>query len=361
MPVPTDRPRLPAGSRPPATVGEAGEREMLHRFTEIAAAAAGPGRDPAVLVDSGDDAAVITAGAPVVVTTDTLVEGRHFRLGWSTPEQVGRRAVIQAAADVAAMGGRATGVIVSIGAPGGTPVGVAEDINRGIAAAAADLSARLLGGDLVATTEIVLTVTVFGELAGTPPIRLDTAAPGDVLALSGPVGDAAAGLAVLTAVAELPADAPAAQALRKAGAAAAAAFAVPVTDLKQGVIAAAAGASAMTDVSDGLVEELITLSVRSGVALDVSVDRLPRSRALIDAATALDVDPRDWLIAGGEDHQLLACFPETGQVPAGWTIIGSVAEAAARPTLARPAVSIDGRPAGALRGWQSFDPVWGDA
>ena len=84
------------------------------------------------------------------------------------------------------------------------------------------------------------------------------------------------------------------------------AFRVPHPDLAQGVVAARAGARAMTDISDGLIEELITVADRSGVQVAVDTSAVPRPAALAVAAAELGLDETDWVLTGGEDHQLLA-------------------------------------------------------
>lgn len=331
----------PGGIDRCAPVGRIGERAVISALT-AAATAAGPPDD--IVIGSGDDAAVLDIGGSAVISTDTVVEGRHFRFDWSTPRQVGARAVIQSAADVAAMGGRTTGLVISIACPPETPVGVVLDLNDGVVDAAHGLGARVLGGDLVAAAEVVVSVTAVGALEGRRPVSLGGARSGDVLAVSGPLGASAAGLAVLSDAESGPESWPDVVALHR----------VPSPDLTQGPIAAAAGAHAMTDISDGLVEELITMSRAAGLAMEVRVDAIPRRGDLDAVADELGADVGEWVLTGGEDHHLLAAF-EPASVPAGWTVIGSVREAGG-PV---PEVWVDGRRVGGpdgpdLHGWQSF-------
>ncbi|MBE7161021.1 MAG: thiamine-phosphate kinase [Williamsia herbipolensis] len=317
-----------------STVAEVGERDILARLRAVAQhrRPQAPAADP-VVVGPGDDAATLTVRPDLVVSTDTVVQDRHFRLEWSSPYDVGRRATVQAAADVAAMGAAGVGVVVSLGCPSTTPVGVLLDIDDGITTAAADWGVPVVGGDLVATAEIVVTVTVLGTTAGRPATRLDGAAIGDRLALSGPVGSSAAGLALLVAGVE---DHPDLVAVHR----------VPDVDLAQGVVAAAHGATSMTDVSDGLVEELLTMTAAAGVAMDVDSSRIPRDPDLARAAEVIGVDPLEWVLGGGEDHQLLATFG--GPVPDGWSEIGVVV-----PARDDDPVRIDGR-GPQVHGWSSF-------
>lgn len=326
------------------TVGEVGERRLIAELTRAAvtgdvSAPSGSGRD--IVIGSGDDAAVIDTAGPAVISTDTAVQGRHFRFDWSDATSIGARAVIQAAADIAAMGGRTTGVVVSIACPSTTAVGTVLDLNAGIVDAAHGLGARVLGGDLVAADQVVVTVTVVGALDGLAPVVVGGARAGDVLAVTGAaLGASAAGLALL-----VDAESRGTDDLSARFSGLVTAYRLPAPDLRLGPAAARAGAHAMTDISDGLVEELITMSAASGVRLEVDSAAIPTADDLIAAADALGVDPRDWAVAGGEDHELLAAFG-AGDPPPGWTVIGRVSPGAG--------VVVDGHPVADLRGWQSF-------
>ena len=343
-----------AGADDGETVGAAGERAVLAALTGLARERARRGGNSAgSLIATGDDAAVVSVTSPLVVSVDTAVEGRHFRFDWSTPEQIGARAVVAAVSDITAMGARPTGVLVSLGCPAATPVARIAGIQRGIVGQADRWGARVLGGDLVATAEVVVSVTALGAVdagivdagagdtgvVGAGVVPLSGARAGDVLAVSGPLGAAAGGLAVL-----LTGD----DALARRYDDLVGRFRLPQPDPAQGPAAARAGAHALTDISDGLVEELRTVAAASGAGLHVDSRRVPRAPALDDLAAELAVDPRDWALAGGEDHELLGAFAP-GDVPPGWTVIGHV-------TAADPgAALVDGTAVGALRGWQSFD------
>ncbi|GED98414.1 thiamine-phosphate kinase [Gordonia crocea] len=313
------------------TIGEVGERALLAEFATSAAST------PDVVVGPGDDAAVIEPGARVL-SVDTAVADRHFRLDWSSPEQIGARAVVAAVADIAAMGGRPTGVLIALAAPTTASADLVVGINRGAAGRAADLGAAVLGGDLVAASEVSVSITAVGVLDGVAPVRLGGARVGDVLAVSGPLGASAAGYAVLASGDRALLDDPALRAAVDA-------FRCPAPDPAQGPVAARAGAHALTDVSDGLVEELGLLCAASGVGVDVEAGAIPITAAAAAAADRLGDDPQRWALAGGEDHELLGAFA-AGDVPPGWMVIGAVV--AARPDPVR----IDGSPP-RVRGWRS--------
>ncbi|GAB2645950.1 thiamine-phosphate kinase [Gordonia jinhuaensis] len=320
-----------------ASVAQVGEAALL----SVLAAQARARDDERVVIGSGDDAAVLDIPSATVVSTDSAVEDRHFRWEWTTPAAVGERAVIAAAADIAAMGAVIVGAVVSIGCPPSTSASVVAEISRGVGVGLRGLQASLLGGDLVATRQTVVTVTVLGTTAGRRAVRLDGARAGDVIAVSGPLGASAAGLALLAAGVERFPEL-------------IAAHRVPRPDLSQGPIAERCGAHALTDVSDGLVAELATMSQAAGLVFEVDSTSIPRPRELADAAVLLGADADDWVLTGGEDHQLLATFPP-GTVPSGWTVIGRVADASGGDeSVDRATVLIDGIPTG-RRGWQSFD------
>lgn len=285
----------------------------------------------------GDDAAVVRcADGRTVVSTDMLVEGRHFRLDWSTPQQVGRKAIAQNAADIEAMGARPTAFVVGFGAPAHTPAADATALADGMWAESGRLGAGVVGGDLVAADCWVVSVTALGDLAGRTPVLRSGARPGATLAVAGELGRSAAGFRLCSAGVGGTGDF---DELRRR-------HLVPEPPYGQGAVAADAGAQAMTDVSDGLIADLGHLATASQVTIDVSTAALAADhQALVPAGAAVDADPWTWVLGGGEDHALVAAFP--GGPPAGWRAIGRVLDGPAR-------VLVDGAVWGGDAGWQSF-------
>ena len=144
---------------------DAGEFGVIGAITE------GREQPPGVTLGPGDDAAVITApDGRVAVSTDMLIEGRHFRLDWSRPEEIGRKAIAQNAADIEAMGARVTAFVVGFGAPPSTAVSAITELSDGMWQEAAALGAGIAGGDMVASPQWVISVTVLGDLGGRPPV-----------------------------------------------------------------------------------------------------------------------------------------------------------------------------------------------
>ncbi|MCW2815762.1 MAG: thiamine-phosphate kinase, partial [Nocardioides sp.] len=283
-----------------------------------------------VLVGPGDDAAVLRVkSGHVVVSTDLVVEGRHFRRDWASAEDVGHRAAAQNLSDINAMGGRAHSLTVGLAAPGDLPAAWALDFARGFAAECALVGASVVGGDLTRASEVVVAVTVIGACTQAPVLR-SGAAPGDVLALCGRQGWAAGGLAVLGRGFRSP------RALVDA-------YRRPAPPYDAGRAAAEAGATSMIDVSDGLLADAGHLAADSGVVLDVRTSAFDLPEPLQAVGAALGTDPLALVLGGGDDHPLLATFPDLAAVPQGWLVVGEVRAAGADGAGAEPGtVTVDG-------------------
>jgi thiamine-monophosphate kinase len=260
---------------------------------------------PGVAVGNGDDAAVLTCpDGRVVATTDVLLEGSHFRLDWSSPYEIGRRAAAANLADVAAMGARGAALLIGLVAPPELAVADAEALADGLRDEAARVGAAVIGGDSVAGERLTLAVTALGDLAGRRPVLRAGARVGDVVVLAGRLGWSAAGLALLQAgVREGPL---------------VAAHRVPQPPYEMGPALADAGATAMCDVSDGLVADLGHIAAASGKRIGIRPSEL--SGEVVDgrALTAQEV------LGGGEDHALVATLPPGATLPAGCRVIGEV-------------------------------------
>jgi thiamine-monophosphate kinase len=311
------------------TLGRLGEFALIDRLV------AGRRQPPTTALGPGDDAAVVVADdGRVLISTDMLVQDRHFRLEWSTPQQIGRKAIAQNAADVEAMGGRATAFVVAFGAPADTPADQVRALADGMWEEAGRIGAGIVGGDLVGCPQWVVSVTVLGDLAGRAAVLRTGAQPGAVIAATGELGHSAAGYALCRRAIDGFDD------LRLR-------HLVPQPPYGQGRAAAEAGALAMIDVSDGLIADLRHVAEASAVTLDLCTDALSADLPpLAAAAEAVGVDPWPWVLGGGEDHALVAVF--AGSVPPGWRTIGRVLAGSAR-------VLVDGDEWRGYAGWQSFE------
>ncbi len=319
MPVPSPFP-------PDATVADVGEFALIEAFTPLFE------QGEHVLVGPGDDAAVLRVrSGHVVVSTDLMVEGRHFRRDWADAVDVGHRAAAQNLSDINAMGGRATSLTIGLAAPADLPAQWALDFARGFAEECSLVGASVVGGDLTRSDQVMIAVTVVGGCTVSPVLRSGAQA-GDVLALTGRQGWAAGGLAVLGRGFRSP------RVLVEA-------YRRPEPPYEAGPVAAEAGATSMIDISDGLLAEAGHLADASGVAIDVRRDAFDVAEPLVAVGSALGADPLGFILGGGDDHALLATFPE-GSVPPGWLVVGTVAEGVG--------VTVDGGEYDGPTGWTHF-------
>jgi len=298
------------------TVGEVGEFALI----ELVRQRAGVNRQ--TLIGPGDDAAQIeTRDGTFVVSSDLLIEGRHFRRDWSSAEEVGRKAAAANLSDINAMGGVATALTVALGLPADLPASWVLDLAEGFEAECALVGAHVVGGDVTAADQIVIAVTAMGDAAH--PVRRNGAAPGDVVAFAGELGMAGAGFAALNRGFRSPK-------------AAVDAHRVPHPPYAAGPQAADAGATAMVDVSDGLLADVGHIALASGVVIDLETVAFTIPEAVSTVAGALGIDPIRFVLSGGDDYALVATFSSATELPDGWTKIGSVRDGD------HPGVLVDG-------------------
>ncbi|GAA2603914.1 thiamine-phosphate kinase [Dactylosporangium fulvum] len=318
------------------TVATAGEFGLISRVTARLGA-----ESPYVLLGPGDDAALVaTPDRRVVASTDVLVEGRHFRRDWSSARDIGHRAAAANLADIAAMGGRPTALLVALCAPANLQISWAEELADGLAAEAAKTGAVVVGGDTSASPTLTIAVTALGDLEGREPVVRTGAQPGDIVAVAGRIGHAAAGYTILSRGFRSP------KLLVEA-------FRRPEVPYHLGPLAARLGATSMIDISDGLLADLGHIATASDVGIDVRRNAFTVPEQMRDAATALGVDPYGWILAGGDDHALAATFPADTELSAEWLVVGSVLPAS--PFTAGDGVTVDGRRyTGGAPGWDHF-------
>lgn len=289
-----------------------------------------------VLLGPGDDAAVLAApDGRVAASTDMLVENVHFRTAWTSPHELGRRAAAQNFADIAAMGGVPTALLVAVGAPPDTDPEWFDEVSAGLATECAVVGASVIGGDLAGSDRIIVAVTVLGDLQGRPPVTRSGARPGDVIAIAGRLGWSAAGLLSHQRGIEVDPE------LR-------AAYRVPTPPYAAGVAAALAGATAMIDVSDGLVADAGHVADASDATLSLDLPALAADHQVLMASKQLGVDVLDLVLSGGEDHALLATFPSAAPIPTSFRCVGRV------EARGSSAVLVDGRRYEGRRGWTHF-------
>jgi thiamine-monophosphate kinase len=273
----------------------------------------------------GDDAAYwsATPGSLLVATTDMLVEGVHFRLDWTSPRDLGWKALAVNLSDLAAMGATPGRALVSVALLPGQ-VAIVEEIYEGLSELCRLTGTKVVGGDTVRTSgPLVVNVALLGEAEPGRLLRRDGAVPGDLLAVTGSVGASAAGLMLLQ-------EQDPERMARPEAAPLLAAHHRPNPRLAAGRVLATMGVRCAIDISDGVASEAWHLARASGVAISLDTDRIP-----LDAgAVALfgPVKARQMAVSGGEDYELLFTVPELrlAQVEAGLreqggvTVIGRV-------------------------------------
>jgi thiamine-monophosphate kinase len=258
---------------------------------------------PPLIVGPGDDASVSQPRGATATSVDAVVEGIHFRRPESTLTQVGRKALSTALSDLAAMGTEAGEAYVALGVPPDLDEDGCLTLLGGIEEVAAETGTALAGGDVTRSPALFVAVTVVGH-AGDPASLVSRAGAGegDLVAVSGELGGAAAGLALLERGDDAGLGGTVAAALRGRQL-------DPTPRLAEGRALAAAGASAMIDISDGLGADAGQIAAESGVRLQIDLEAVPLEAGVTEVAAAAGGDPLE-LALGGEDYELLACLPE---------------------------------------------------
>lgn len=323
---------------------ELGEFGFLERIQARLGATA-----PGVVVGSGDDAAVLSfgEGGYLLVTTDAMVEGGHFRREWLSHEQIGERAARAALSDLAAMGGRPRGLLASVAAPTDLEVEAAEALAAGLQAGAAACGTQLVGGDIVASPgPIFIDVVAVGETLVYWP--RGGAQPGEAVLVSGDLGRTAAALHLLgegATSSDLP-PALAERFLRPQ----------PAFDLVE-ALQPLKVVTAAIDLSDGLVADLGHVAERSQVQIVVEADQVPVPQMVYEVAQAAKREALAWALASGEEYELAFTVPPD----AVGSVLEATAESGARPVtvigrvLAGSGVRVEGGPPeGADRGYDHF-------
>ena len=302
-----------------------GEFDLIARLT----ARLGRPRIPGAIGIGHDCAALPDGDGYLLLKCDAAVEGRHFVRGLLPPADIGWRIATANVSDVAASGGRPVAALVSLGVPRAFPEPELEGIYDGLAEAAKAYGFDVLGGNVSGAGELFIDVFMLGRARRFLP--RSGAQPGDLVVVSGPLGDSAAGLEVLRGGSP---DHPLALRHRRPRAR------LDLVDALQGV------AHACIDISDGLSSELNHVAKASGVCLSVERARIPVSADLRRHAAERGRDPVDYALAGGEDYELLFTVPRGGALEPlgglGTRIIGEV--------TAGSGVLLDGQPLASL-GW----------
>lgn len=291
--APLRPPPDPAARRHGAATLAAVKVRDVGEFGLIARIARGARRSrrasPQVRIGIGDDAAVLRlrSAEDLVVTTDAVVEGVHFRWRTAAPRRVGRRALLAAVSDLSAMGARPIGFVLALTAPPSLALASIEGCISGMLAEAERLRCPLVGGNVARSREATFTITAFGAVSRGRALLRSSARPGDAIYVTGVVGAAALDLA-------------------RAERGLAESRHVPPARVGAGrALSRLAGIGACIDLSDGLLADLGHVLEASRVGADLDLSRLPLPRGFAQACAGLKIDPLALALTGGEDYELL--------------------------------------------------------
>lgn len=284
-------------------IGQLGEFKLIDRLT-----APFQLRHPSSVYGVGDDAAVIHAASPQVVTTDLLVEGIHFDLVYTPLKHLGYKAVIVNLSDVYAMNAFPKQILVSLAVSNRFSVEALDELYAGIQLACDRYGVDLIGGDTTASPKgLVINVVAIGEQEADKIVHRHTAKEGDLLCVTGDLGAAYMGLKILQREKEVFLQAPgAAIQLDKHT------YIVErqlKPEARKDIIDFFASEnivpSSMIDISDGLSSEILHLCKRSGMGCQLEEDAVPIANETYDTALSLGIDPINCALSGGEDYELL--------------------------------------------------------
>ncbi len=253
-------------------------------------------RDEQVVVNIGDDAAVIKSrpGRFLIFTTDTMVQGVHFDLSYCTFEEIGWKAMTANLSDIAAMGGLPRYALVTVGLPRSTKSRDVLSIYQGASRIAGRYKCKIIGGDTtLVPKDLFISIALLGEVEKRSLVTRAGARKGDLICITGRLGEARAGLEFLKRFGRSHPSL-----VRK--------HLKPVPRIEEaGILTGSLRVNSMIDVSDGLSSELFHLAEASGLGILVYEQALPVSPRCRKVASLLNSDPMPWALSSGEEYELL--------------------------------------------------------
>ncbi len=277
-------------------ISDIGEFELLAQIKQQLATSS-----PHVILGIGDDAAAFSLPEARLglLSSDLLLQGVHFDLSYTTPYQLGQKALAVNISDIAAMGGVPCYALVSMALPGDCPVAWISEFYNGLKALGEKYETAIIGGDTSASPNIIMiSISIWGEVEAELLLSRRGAKPGDQVLVTGNLGEAAAGLALLKANKQSSYPDLVQRQL------------TPIPRCSEAlIIAHGRWASSMIDVSDGLVSDIKQLARESNVGAEIWLDKLPISQAVAEVAGQLGVSAYELAISGGEDYELLFSVP----------------------------------------------------
>jgi thiamine-monophosphate kinase len=248
-------------------------------------------------VGIGDDAAAVNIkpGRHLLATTDCQVEDVHFTKSLISPKALARKAVAVSVSDIGAMGGIPKFILASLGFPKSEDENLIDELIKGFRASEEEFGVRLIGGNLSSSDKLFLDVTVLGEVEPENIVRRSGAAPGDIIFVSGTLGDSALGMSALVQGEE-----------SETGAYLINRHITPTPRLKLGrLVAEKKLATSMIDVSDGLLLDLERITVQQGTGAEIEIGKIPVSREYDELVSAYSEERHEYALSGGEDYELL--------------------------------------------------------
>jgi len=271
-------------------VSELGEFGLIDLLAEMA----GGGQDEQLLIGIGDDAAAWQGDASIqLATVDSFVQDVHFPSGIAPWNELGWKALAANLSDIAAMGGAPRYALVSLALPDNTEVDDVTALYTGMLELAREYGVAIIGGDIVSAPLVVITITVLGNSQKKHILTRSAAEPGELVAVTGELGAAAAGLEMLTK--KLQFDPQATACLDRA-------FLHPYPRIAEGQLLVEQGVKTAIDISDGLISDLNQICKSSQVSARVEIDRVP-----IEPMVKAQFSERavELALSGGEDYELL--------------------------------------------------------
>lgn len=257
-----------------------------------------------VIVGIGDDTAAIKVSGEklLLFTSDSLVEDVHFKWDYTSPFQVGWKALVVNISDVAAVGGNPTHCLVSLALPSDTERNLVREVYRGLKKAASEYRVGIVGGDTVRAPSFIITVSLLGEVKRENIVLRSGAKPGDLIYVTGQLGSSGAGLACLKA--------PSWEVKPKIRQFLIEKHLMLSPRLVEGQkIASSQIATSMIDLSDGLASDLHRLAEESKVGAVLWEDEFPTALATGQLAKVMGKSLLEWILYGGEDYELLFAVP----------------------------------------------------
>jgi len=310
-------------------LGEFGVIDLLTRIVTDRRTGAGNAQSFSfnLTVDNGDDTAAWSPGPSPsgtgrineLFTTDTMVEGVHFTRETTPWLDLGWKSIASNISDVASMGGLPSYALVTLGLPPETEVSDLEGLYEGMLQISNEYGLAIVGGDMVRSPVVFITVALTGAMQGQPMVRT-TARPGDLVAVSGHLGSSGGGLKLMLEGTSVEGEAP--DFLRESHRRPRPAVAIGQSLVESGITTA-------MDVSDGLADDLSKLCRASGVSGKIFIDRLPVHQILRDHYPE---DCVDLALGGGEDYVLLFTGPPAkvnhvvASLSDGAAVIGEISE-----------------------------------